>query len=84
MPLAIPQIINEAWEAYGDGRSIIATEELSPHVSTNRVYRLVLSDQRRVIAKLSSYGSYVHFRQDHQLVDQWIALLRGGKTPNED
>ncbi len=79
MPLAIPQIINEAWEAYGDGRSIVATDELSPHVSTNRVYRLVLSDQRRVIAKLSSYGSYVHFRQDHQLVDQWIALLRGGR-----
>ena len=32
-----------------------------------------------MIAKLSSYGSYVHFRQDHQLVDQWIALLRGGR-----
>jgi hypothetical protein len=77
--LAIPQIINEAWEAYADGRSIVSTEELSPHVSTNRVYRLVLSDRARVIAKLSSYGSYVHFRQDHQLVDQWISLLRGGR-----
>lgn len=77
--LAVPQIVSDAWEAYGDERRVIATEELSPHVSTNRVYRLVLSDQRRVIAKLSSYGSYVHFRQDHQLVDQWISLLRGGR-----
>lgn len=78
-PSQIPQIVTEAWEAYGDERRVVATEELSPHVSTNRVYRLVLSDQQRVIAKLSSYGSYVHFRQDHQLVDQWISLLRGGR-----
>jgi len=77
--IEVPQIVRDAWEAYGDERSVVATEELSPHVSTNRVYRLVLSDQKRVIAKLSSYGSYVHFRQDHQLVDQWISLLRGGR-----
>jgi hypothetical protein len=46
-------------------------------VSTNRVYRLSLASGRGLFAKVSSYGSFVHFRQDHARIQQWIALLSG-------
>jgi hypothetical protein len=45
-------------------------------VSTNRVYRLVFDRRTNVFAKISSYGSFVHFRQDHQRIEQWRRLLR--------
>jgi hypothetical protein len=54
-----------AWESYGDPRSIVHTDEVSADVSTNHVYRLVLDDDSSVIAKVSSYGSYYLFREDH-------------------
>lgn len=69
-------ILYAAWAALGDGRSIATVEEISATVSTNRVYRLVLSDRKELIAKVSSYGAFVHFRQDHQRINEWSALLR--------
>lgn len=82
MSAEVPQIIHEAWEAYGQPGTIIGIEELSAYVSTNRVYRLFMEGHPAVIAKVSSYGSYVYFRQDHQLIDEWISLLRGGRFEN--
>lgn len=73
----VSELIAAAWEAFGDPRDIIKRVEISANVSTNNVYRLTLSDGHEVIAKRSSYGSYVHFRQDHQLIQQWIRLLGG-------
>lgn len=70
-----PEIIEAAWRQLGDPRQLVSLEEISANVSTNNVYRLCLSDGHEVIAKTSSYGSYVHFRQDHQLIQQWINLL---------
>jgi hypothetical protein len=72
----IPEILLAAWEAYGDRRTLESIEEISANVSTNRVYRLVLSDKKELIAKVSSYGSFVHFRQDHERINQWATLLR--------
>jgi hypothetical protein len=72
----IPDILLAAWEAYGDWRKLTAIDEISANVSTNRVYRLVLSDKKELIAKVSSYGAFVHFRQDHERINQWAALLR--------
>lgn len=72
----IPDILFAAWAAFGDRRSLSNVEEISATVSTNRVYRLVLSDKKELIAKESSYGSFVHFREDHQRINQWAALLR--------
>jgi len=45
-------------------------------VSTNRVYLVRLDSGRELIAKTSTYGSYVHFRQDHQIIQQWELQLR--------
>jgi hypothetical protein len=72
----IPEILLAAWEAFADRRTLSAIVEISANVSTNRVYRLILSDKKELIAKVSSYGAFVHFRQDHERINQWAALLR--------
>jgi len=73
------QIAREAWLQYGDPRRVVSVEEHSANVSTNRVYRLELDDGRECFAKTSSYGSYVHFRQDHRLIQRWADLLVGSR-----
>jgi Ser/Thr protein kinase RdoA (MazF antagonist) len=70
-----PAILYDAWRAYDASDDIIAHVETSAGVSTNRVYRLTLQSGRGLFAKVSSYGSYVHFRQDHARIRQWIAEL---------
>lgn len=72
-----PLIIGKAWEAYGDARAIQSVREISATVSTNHVYLVVLDGGRELVAKTSSYGSYVHFRQDHRIIKQWINRLSG-------
>ena len=61
----------------GDGRRIEAVWDASPGVSTNRVFRILLDDGRSIFAKIVSYGSFIHFRQDHQRIAQWSRLLSG-------
>ena len=73
----VPSIVLAAWEAYGDRREAVEVRELSAMVSTNSVHLLVLEDGSAVVAKRSSYGSYVHFRQDHIRIQEWIHRLRG-------
>lgn len=81
----LPAIVRKAWEALGDPRVIVDCEETSPGVSTNAVFRLALAPRgqpspgprgRGVFAKVSSYGSYIHFRQDHARITQLGALLQ--------
>jgi hypothetical protein len=66
-----------AWSEL-DGRPIVSVEELSANVSTNRVYRLTTVDGERVFAKVSSYGSYFLFAEDHDRLHRLAAALRGG------
>jgi Ser/Thr protein kinase RdoA (MazF antagonist) len=73
----VPVILRDAWQAYDADDAIVAHDETSAGVSTNRVYRLTLQSGRGLFAKVSSYGSYVHFRQDHARIHQWIAALEG-------
>ena len=79
MSEAVPEIIRKAWVALGEGRDLEGVADASPNVSTNRVYRLFLSDGSCAFAKRASYGSFIHFRQDHQRIDRWIELLAGGR-----
>jgi Ser/Thr protein kinase RdoA (MazF antagonist) len=72
----VPAILREAWHVYDATDAIVAHDDTSAGVSTNRVYRLTLSSGRGVFAKVSSYGSYVHFRQDHARIHRWIAELQ--------
>jgi Ser/Thr protein kinase RdoA (MazF antagonist) len=75
----VPAILRDAWHAYDENDVIVAHDETSAGVSTNRVYRLTLASGRGLFAKVSSYGSYVHFRQDHARIHQWIAELSGSR-----
>ena len=70
------QLPRNAWVTLGQHRTVKDVKETSASVSTNRVYQLTLDDGHQVIAKVSSYGSYVHFRQDHTLINEWIRLFR--------
>ena len=69
--------VYELWETFGDARELVALEEFSANVSNNRVYRLTLDDKSGVFAKISNYGSYFLFREDHDRIDR---LVRGLST----
>ena len=66
-----------AFRTYSPREDPKAVEAARAPVSTNRVYRLVFESRPNVYAKISSYGSFVHFRQDHQRIEEWRRLLRG-------
>ncbi len=69
------QAVDAAWTAYGDRRSIRGSDEVSANVSTNRVYRLHLDDGSTVVSKVSSYGSYFLFVEDHEQLNRCSRLL---------
>ena len=71
--------VRDAWSNFGDPRKIVKFVEVSAHVSTNRVFRLTLSDDSHLIAKVSSYGSYFLFAEDHDRLARCSAQLRGGR-----
>jgi hypothetical protein len=62
-------IIRYAWMAYDSTRPIKRITDISAKVSTNHVYRIKLEDGNSVIAKLSYFGSYEDFEQDHTIIN---------------
>ena len=69
--------LHAAWREYDDGRAVTGVVEVSANVSTNQVYRLELDDGGSVIAKVSSYGSYFLFAEDHDRLYRCTRLLEG-------
>jgi len=69
------EIVRTAWSSCGDPRAIVSVDETSAHVSTNRVFRLMLEGSSSVIAKVSSYGSYFLFAEDHDRLHRTRTLL---------
>ncbi len=74
--------LREAWDTYGDPHQIVGVSEVSAKVSTNRVYRLQLDNGGSVIAKVSSYGSYFLFREDHDRIHRTRELLQSTRWAN--
>lgn len=68
--------VRAAWDAFGDPRALVDLDEVSANVSTNRVYRLHLDDRSTLIAKVSSYGSYFLFVEDHEQLRRCARLLK--------
>jgi hypothetical protein len=68
-------VVEAAWREYGDPRAVTELGELSAMVSTNRVYRLHLDDGSSVIAKVSNYGSFFLFAEDHDRLHRSNRLL---------
>jgi len=76
-------VVREAWAEYAsatnDARTVLRTEEVSAHVSTNRVFRVHFADASTLVAKVSSYGSYFLFAEDHDRLARCASLLRHGR-----
>lgn len=62
-------IVEEAWQAYDESRLIKSVSDISAKVSTNHVYKVVLENGSFVIAKLSYFGKYEHFSEDHTIIN---------------
>lgn len=62
-------IIRYAWMAYDATRVIKSISDISAKVSTNHVYKIVFEDGDFVIAKLSYFGRYEHFVEDHTIIN---------------
>src|SRR4051812_17988548 len=62
-------IVKEAWLAYDRTREIARIVDISAMVSTNHVYRITFVDGNFIIAKLSYFGEYDHFVEDHSIID---------------
>ncbi|RZK67774.1 MAG: hypothetical protein EOO92_23935, partial [Pedobacter sp.] len=61
-------IIQKAWEGYDASKTIKTIDDISAKVSTNHVYRITFDDDDIIIAKLSYFGKYEHFKEDHRLI----------------
>ncbi len=64
-----PTIIRYAWLAYDSTRPIKRISDISAMVSTNHVYKIRLEDGHNIIAKLSYFGTYDNFVEDHQIIN---------------
>jgi len=62
-------IIKKAWEGYDASKSIRSIEDISAMVSTNHVFRITFEDDDIVIAKLSYFGKFEHFKEDHRIIN---------------
>ena len=62
------KIIKKAWAGFDSSREIGKIEDISARVSTNHVFRITFEDEDIVIAKLSYFGEYEHFKEDHRII----------------
>ncbi len=62
-------IVKEAWQAYDNTRPIARISDISAQVSTNHVYKITFADRSFIVAKLSYFGKYEHFLEDHSIIN---------------
>lgn len=62
-------IVKYAWMAYDSSRKIKSIRDISANVSTNHVYRIDFESGGFVIAKLSYFGKFEHFVEDHRIIN---------------
>lgn len=63
------QIIKYAWTEFDDRHEIKGIFDVSAHVSTNHVYKISFYEREPVFAKLSDYGKFDDFREDHIIIN---------------
>ncbi|WP_246050315.1 aminoglycoside phosphotransferase/kinase family protein [Neolewinella litorea] len=62
-------ILRYAWRAYDHTRSIRSIEDISAQVSTNHVFKLLMEDGNVLIAKVTYFGSFEGFAEDHTIIN---------------
>jgi len=63
------EIVKEAWYDYDPGKEIASIYDISAMVSTNHVFKIEFNEGTEIIAKLSYFGKFEHFEEDHQLIN---------------
>lgn len=62
-------IVKVAWNEYDSTREIMNIIDISAKVSTNYVFKIIFKDRSFIIAKLSYFGKYEHFVEDHSIIN---------------
>ncbi|MCL2327945.1 MAG: hypothetical protein FWC39_05455 [Bacteroidetes bacterium] len=62
-------IIHEGWNAYNSKRTIATIDDVSANVSTNKVFRIGFDDNTEVLVKVSNFGTYENFKEDHTIIN---------------
>lgn len=62
-------IVRHAWQDYDASREIKTIRDISAMVSTNHVYKITFKESGSIIAKLSYFGKYEHFVEDHTAIN---------------
>jgi len=62
-------IVKDALWHYDRTKIIASITDISARVSTNHVYRIKLTDGNVIIAKLSYFGKFEHFVEDHSIIN---------------
>lgn len=63
------EIIQEGWYNYNPLRTIKKIEDYSANVSTNKVFKVTFEDDKFLMAKVSSFGSFEYFKEDHNIIN---------------
>jgi hypothetical protein len=63
------QIIKRAWQEFDNRHEIRGVYDVSAYVSTNQVYKISFYNREPVFAKLSDYGRFDDFREDHIIIN---------------
>ena len=63
------EIVRQAWEEYDSTRIITSITDVSAKVSTNYVFKITFTDRNFIIAKLSYFGKFEHFVEDHTIIN---------------
>ncbi len=63
------QIIKRAWQEFDSRHEIRGVYDVSAYVSTNQVYKISFYKREPVFAKLSDYGRFEDFREDHIIIN---------------
>lgn len=69
-------IVREAVRSYDRSKKIVLIDDISARVSTNYVYRIRFDDGNMFIAKLSYFGKFEHFVEDHTIINSMANNLQ--------
>jgi len=62
-------IIIKGWNEYNPIRKIANIEDVSANVSTNKVFRISFTDDSFIMVKVSNFGKFENFKEDHTIIN---------------
>lgn len=81
MKIDYENIIRLGWQEYNPKREIASVTDLSVNVSTNKVFQLTFIDGGIIMVKVSNFGKFENFKDDHTIIN---ALANNLEYPYEN